>query len=93
MGKGPCEINGELCTQGFPDYFVLAGISNQGQDTWVRNKCLTERYQQMGNAVCPLVADALGRCLALAARGKCPPSEFVLSVPSAEYEQVSPPTS
>ncbi|BDA50272.1 probable DNA (cytosine-5)-methyltransferase 3 [Coccomyxa sp. Obi] len=73
--------------QGFPDYFVLAGISNQGQDTWVRNKCLTERYQQMGNAVCPLVADALGRCLALAARGKCPPSEFVLSVPSTEYEQ------
>jgi hypothetical protein len=77
-----------LCAQGFPDYFVLAGISHPGQDTWVRNKCLTERYQQMGNAVSPLVADAMGRCLALAARGLCPPGDFVLAVPSPEYEQV-----
>ena len=54
----------------------------------MRNKCLTERYQQMGNAVSPLVADAMGRCLALAARGLCSPGDFIQAVPSLEYQQV-----
>lgn len=78
--------------QGFPDYFSLAGISHPGQESWVRNKCLTERYQQMGNAVSPLVADAMGRCLALAARGNAPVGDFIVAVPSPEYERVGVPS-
>ncbi len=49
------------------------------------------RYQQMGNAVCPMVASALGRCLALAALGEGPTSvdEAVVAVPDLEYLRVS----
>jgi len=49
------------------------------------------RYQQMGNAVCPMVASALGRCLALAALGEGPASvdEAVVAVPDLEYLRVS----
>ncbi len=44
----------------------------------------------MGNAVCPMVASALGRCLALAAQEEAPSSvdEAVVSVPDPDYLQV-----
>lgn len=44
----------------------------------------------MGNAVCPMVASALGRCLALAAVGDAPESmdEAVVSVPDPDFQQV-----
>jgi hypothetical protein len=41
---------------------------------------------QMGNAVAPPVAAALGRCFALAAQKKSPVAEPVISVPDPEYE-------
>ncbi|KAL0043430.1 hypothetical protein WJX79_004501 [Trebouxia sp. C0005] len=76
-------------TQGFPDYFALVGVANMSK-SWVRNDSLEDRYQQMGNAVCPMVASALGRCLALAALGEGPSSvdEAVVAVPDLEYLQV-----
>lgn len=45
----------------------------------------------MGNAVCPMVASALGRCLAVAALGEGPTSvdEAVVAVPDLEYLTVS----
>ena len=48
------------------------------------------RYQQMGNAVCPMVASALGRCLALAVVGKAPESleQAVVSVPDPAFLHV-----
>lgn len=46
--------------------------------------------QQMGNAVSPQVAAALGRCLALAAAHESPPGRMLLSVPDLEYQQVRP---
>lgn len=55
---------------------------------WVRNSGLKQRYQQMGNAVSPAVAAALGRVLALAALGESPPGQPVVAVPDAEYDQV-----
>lgn len=45
----------------------------------------------MGNAVCPMVASALGRCLALAAVGEAPLSleQAVVPVPDPEFDQVT----
>lgn len=45
----------------------------------------------MGNAVCPMVASALGRCLALAALGAGPESleQAVTSVPDPDFIKVS----
>ncbi|KAK9823255.1 hypothetical protein WJX72_001381 [[Myrmecia] bisecta] len=77
--------------QGFPDYFALVGKvkdTKTGRRTWVRSDCLTQRYIQMGNAVCPLVSSALGRGLALAAVGKAPQGQAVVSMPNVEYDQV-----
>ena len=75
--------------QGFPDYFTFVGLGTTKNSTWVRHNSLTQRYQQLGNAVSPLVADALGRCLATAAVGKAPVGAFVISAPSAELDRVS----
>jgi len=49
------------------------------------------RYQQMGNAVSPCVAAALGRCLLLAAVAEAPADvdHAVLAVPDPEILQVS----
>ena len=44
---------------------------------------------QMGNAVAPPVAAALGRCLLLAAAGAAPVGAAVVSVPDEEYEAVA----
>ena len=74
--------------QGFPDYFTFVGHGGDKASSWVRNDSVTHRYQQLGNAVCPLVAEALGRCLALAAAGKAPSGVFVVSVPNEEYDEV-----
>lgn len=45
----------------------------------------------MGNAVCPMVASALGRCLALAALGAGPESleQAVTPVPDPDFIKVS----
>lgn len=75
--------------QGFPDYHVFcADLSRGGRNRWVRNSTLTQRYQMIGNAVCPEVASALGRCLALAATGESPPGECYIQVPNPAYLQV-----
>ncbi len=74
--------------QGFPDYFTFVGHGGDKASSWVRNDSVTHRYQQLGNAVCPLVAEALGRCLALAAAGKAPSGVFIVSVPNEEYDEV-----
>ena len=44
----------------------------------------------MGNAVCPMVASALGRCLALAALGTAPESldQAVIAIPDPDFEKV-----
>ena len=44
----------------------------------------------MGNAVCPTVASALGRCLALAALGTAPDSldDAVIPIPDPDFEKV-----
>lgn len=68
---------------------MFVGIGSKGANSWVRNNSLTARYQQLGNAVCPLVADALGRCLALAALGQAPVDSFVVTVPGKEHHAVS----
>ena len=49
------------------------------------------RYQQMGNAVSPCVAAALGRCLLLAAVAEAPAhvDHAVVAVPDPELLQVS----
>ncbi|KAH7617097.1 putative DNA (cytosine-5)-methyltransferase 1 [Nannochloris sp. 'desiccata'] len=73
--------------QGFPDYHVLCGKVPLGSKRWVRNPGIKQRYQQMGNAVSPAVAAALGRCLALAAVGESPPGEPVIAVPDLQYEE------
>ena len=44
---------------------------------------------QMGNAVSPVVAGALGRCLAKAAAAASPAGEAVISVPDPVAEAVS----
>lgn len=78
--------------QGFPDYFALAAdLKGREHKSWVRSSNLAARYQQLGNAVCPLVANALGRCLALAARGKLPIGAHVVKMPDPEFEEVRSP--
>lgn len=44
---------------------------------------------QMGNAVSPVVAGALGRCLAKAAAATSPPGQAVIPVPDPVVEAVS----
>ena len=76
--------------QGFPDYFALAARGGERAAGWVRAKSVTERYQQMGNAVSPLVATALGRCLVLAAGGRSMGGAAVVPVPDPELAEVRP---
>ncbi|KAL0040722.1 hypothetical protein WJX79_003028 [Trebouxia sp. C0005] len=75
--------------QGFPDYFALVGLGNQQAGRYYRNATLDDRYQQMGNAVSPCVASALGRCLLLAAVAEAPPDvdHAVVAVPDPELLQ------
>ena len=56
----------------------------------VRHGAIVVRYQQLGNAVCPLVAAALGRCLAKAAVGASPHGAAVIPVRDEHMEQVQP---
>ena len=74
--------------QGFPDYHVFCAKVGIKTGRWVRNQTLVQRYQMIGNAVCPAVAAALGRCLALAAVGESPPGQEFISVPDEEYDEV-----
>ena len=45
-------------------------------------------HGQVGNAVSPAVAAALGRCLLLAAVGESPVGEAVINVPDEAYTAV-----
>eukprot|EP00891_Asterochloris_glomerata_P003939 jgi/Astpho2/3939/fgenesh1_pg.00063_%23_13_t len=77
-------------TQGFPDYHVLVGVtSGDNKKTWVRHASLKDRYQQIGNAVSPLVAAALGRGLLVAARREAPTAveDTVQYLPSPELAE------
>ena len=49
---------------------------------------VVRRYEQVGNAVCPLVAAALGRCLAKAAIGASPHGFAVIPIRDKHMEQV-----
>ncbi|KAA6418346.1 MAG: hypothetical protein FRX49_11711, partial [Trebouxia sp. A1-2] len=64
-------------------------VSNQQAGRYYRNATLDDRYQQMGNAVSPCVASALGRCLLLAAVAEAPPDvdHAVVAVPDPELLQ------
>ncbi|KAI3428460.1 hypothetical protein D9Q98_007286 [Chlorella vulgaris] len=72
--------------QGFPDYHVLLAKPKTSTSRFIRNPNLTQRFQQMGNAVCPQVAAALGRCLALASLHQTPSGAMLVSVPDPEYQ-------
>ncbi|KIY93940.1 DNA (cytosine-5)-methyltransferase CMT3 [Monoraphidium neglectum] len=73
--------------QGFPDYYVLVGLE-EGGGHGVSTSSLQQRYLQMGNAVAPPVAAALGRCLLLAAAGAAPAGAAVVAVADEDYEAV-----
>lgn len=55
-----------------------------------RETVFCDRYQQIGNAVSPCVASALGRCLALAAAGVVTPDldHAVVPVPDPQLIKV-----
>lgn len=85
--------------QGFPDCHVFVSNPNSwleeldaasGSDPWRERakKSLELRYQQIGNAVAPPMAKALGRCLLLALAGKSPRGQAVIDVPDPELCQV-----
>lgn len=73
-----------------PQWPFTPSVTLQSQFTPECNVCGGVRYQQMGNAVCPMVASALGRCLALAAVGEAPESleQAVVPVPDPDFVQV-----
>ena len=66
--------------QGFPDYYVFVGTEKEGgkKRSLTRLKCAENRYKQIGNAVAPPVAAALGRCLILAASGQLDTPDHVI---------------
>lgn len=81
------------CLQGFPDYFALVGQQMGAPSAFnshLRSGSLEARYMQMGNAVCPLVSAAMGRCLARSASHNHPEDaeQFVVSVPDPDYVEV-----
>ena len=82
------------CLQGFPDYFALVGQQTGAPSAFnsqVRSGSQDARYTQMGNAVCPLVSAAMGRCLARSASHNHPADadQFVISVPDPDYVEVT----
>ncbi|CAD7697402.1 unnamed protein product [Ostreobium quekettii] len=76
--------------QGFPDYYTLVGThgSNSKLKSLSRPEYIESRYCQIGNAVAPPVAAAMGRCLTLAASGEADPMRPVVAVPDQEMEKV-----
>ena len=46
--------------QGFPDYYALVGSNPTAARSLTRPEYLESRYRQIGNAVAPPVAAALG---------------------------------
>ena len=92
LGKAELKVL-TLNMQGFPDHFALVGQQTGAAaafNSQVRSACQNERYTQMGNAVCPLVSAAMGRCLVRAADHHHPgdADQFVLSVPDPDYDEV-----
>eukprot|EP00877_Chromochloris_zofingiensis_P009059 jgi/Chrzof1/4406/Cz14g11270.t1 len=73
---------------------VLDCVVTRGDNTEVTctpalpHNCDVTAAVQMGNAVAPPLAAALGRCLRLAIRKAAPVAVPVVSVPDAEYEAV-----
>eukprot|EP00775_Hariotina_reticulata_P007661 gene7661-7864_t len=75
-------------SQGFPDYHVFVGLAAKGQGKNGHGKGAAtenERYMQIGNAVAPPLAAALGRCLLLACEEAAPIAEGVVAVPDPDY--------
>lgn len=70
--------------QGFPDYWALVGKCSASKGYSKHFWGATARYLQMGNAVAPPVASALGRCLVLAAGKEAPDRVPVVCVPDPE---------
>lgn len=69
---------------------MLVGTEKEGakKRSLTRFKTTEHRYKQIGNAVAPPVASALGRCLLLTASGKLDTSDAVVRVPDAEMVEV-----
>lgn len=76
--------------QGFPDYYVFVGTEREDvkKRTLSRLNCIDNRYKQIGNAVAPPVASALGRCLLLAATGELERDEDVIRTLDKQMVQV-----
>ncbi|KAK9854471.1 hypothetical protein WJX84_000728 [Apatococcus fuscideae] len=83
--------------QGFPDKHVFVGTCPRTKHnaqshanktvflSWARSSALASRYMQIGNAVSPLVAAALGCCWELAMQGQSLPNEPVIRLQSSPY--------
>lgn len=65
--------------QGFPDWWVFVGLGTAQNAR--RLGSISERYKQVGNAVAPPVASALGRCLLLAVGKSVDPKLHVVCTP------------
>eukprot|EP00210_Caulerpa_lentillifera_P002810 g2684.t1 len=76
--------------QGFPDYYVFVGTERDDakKRTLSRLNCIDNRYKQIGNAVAPPVAAALGRCLLLAASAKLEQENDVIRTLDQEMVKV-----
>ncbi|WIA09890.1 hypothetical protein OEZ85_010104 [Tetradesmus obliquus] len=70
--------------QGFPAYHVFAALPSSGSRKPAAS-LVNQRYDQVGNAVSPLMAAALGRCFLAAAAGRAPPGQAVLRLPDPAW--------
>ncbi len=89
--------------QGFPDTHIFVGTVLGAEhdpaqfgkklkkkfSSWTGSPSLVSRYSEVGNAVSPLVALALGSCMQLAMEGGCDPQKPVIWSPNTQYLQVS----
>lgn len=85
----PCSLprtHYQHITQGFPHYYTFVGFGGDTERSWKHSESLMLRYRQVGNAVPPPMAAALGRCLGLAAAGLAG-NEHVAYLPDPEYMQ------
>ncbi|KAK9836853.1 hypothetical protein WJX74_009535 [Apatococcus lobatus] len=83
--------------QGFPDTHIFVGtvpgLSDSTEEnaqqppfrSWANSKAQRSCYIQIGNAVSPLVAAALGSCLDLAIQGRSPPGKPVIWLENTPY--------
>lgn len=83
--------------QGFPDTHIfvgtMPGLSHSAEQnalqpefrSWTTSAAQKSCYAQIGNAVSPLVAAALGHCLDLAIQGRTDPHEPVQWLENTPY--------